>query len=329
MLKKLYYNDRQKSEKLIYGDDKMIVENMLNMQLMMFLLVATGFLARKKGIVGTEGRLNMIDLCLYVTLPFNVLNSFLGEWDRDMLLSCSLILLLSAGYNVVSIIFGAILYRRTDFKKQKPLRYGTIVSNGGFLGNPIIEGIYGSSGLVYAALFMLPVRIVMWSYGVSVFLKGEAGASNNKKGLLKKVVTHPCIVAIYIGIAIMVSGITLPTFLENTISSLSKCNTPLSMMLVGMLLAEINPKGLIDKTMVFYTSVRLLIIPMVIFILTAFLPIDPILRAITVIMAGMPAPITTALMSAKYGGDEKYAAGMIFTTTILSLVTLPIWCAFL
>lgn len=303
---------------------------MLNMQMMMFLLVAIGFLIRKKGIVGTEGRKNMIDLCLFVTLPFNVLNSFLREWDWDLLISCSVILLLSIGYNAVSVLFSILLYRRNSLEKQKPLKYGTIVSNGGFLGNPIIEGIYGSSGLLYASLFMLPVRIVMWSYGVTVFLRGEESAAENKKGgLLKKIITHPCIVAIYVGAIIMIGGIGLPTFLKNTIAGLSNCNMPLSMMLVGMLLAEIDPKGLIDKTMWFYTFVRLILMPLVIYGVTAFLPIDAQLRGITVIMAGMPAPITTALLSAKYGGDEEYATGMIFVTTLLSLITLPIWCAFL
>lgn len=303
---------------------------MLNMQMMMFLLVAIGFLIRKKGIVGTEGRKNMIDLCLFVTLPFNVLNSFLRKWDWDLLISCSVILLLSIGYNIVSVIFSIVLYRRNTLEKQKPLKYGTIVSNGGFLGNPIIEGIYGSSGLLYASLFMLPVRIVMWSYGVTVFLRGEGKAGKKQNGgLIKKIITHPCIVAIYVGAILMMGGIKLPTFMENTIVNLSNCNMPLSMLLVGMLLAEIDPKGLIDKTMIFYTLVRLIIMPLTIYGLTAFLPIDAQLRGITVIMAGMPAPITTALMSAKYGGDEEYATGMIFVTTLLSLVTLPAWCAFL
>ena len=49
---------------------------MLNMQLMIFLLVIIGFCIRKKGIVGTEGRKNMVDLCLFVTLPFNIIHSF-------------------------------------------------------------------------------------------------------------------------------------------------------------------------------------------------------------------------------------------------------------
>ena len=61
-------------------------------------------------------------------------------------------------------------------------------------------------------------------------------------------------------------------------------------------------------------------------LLTMFLDIDPLLRGIAVIIAGMPAPITTALLSAKYDGDETYDTGMIFVTTIVSLITLPIWC---
>lgn len=61
-------------------------------------------------------------------------------------------------------------------------------------------------------------------------------------------------------------------------------------------------------------------------LLTMFLDIDPLLRGIAVIIAGMPAPITTALLSAKYDGDETYATGMIFVTTIVSLIMLPIWC---
>lgn len=61
-------------------------------------------------------------------------------------------------------------------------------------------------------------------------------------------------------------------------------------------------------------------------LLTMFLDIDPLLRGIAVIIAGMPAPITTALLSAKYDGDETHATGMIFVTTIVSLITLPIWC---
>lgn len=298
----------------------MAFQNMVNMQLMMFLLVAVGFLVRKKNIIGETGRRDMVNFCLYVTLPFNIFHSFRLEWEWSMLKSFAQVLLLSSGYCVFSIIMSYLFYRKTALDKRKPLRYGTIVSNGGFLGNPVIEGIYGANGLFYASVFMLPVRIVMWSVGTSCFLKEKSG------GLMKKVVTHPCIVAIYLGLFVMIAGISLPVSVEKTVSGISSCNTPLSMMLVGMMLAEMNPRGVLDRTMVVYTAVRLLLIPAVLFGITALLPIPDLLRGITVIIAGMPAPVTTALLSAKYHGNEVYATGMIFVTTILSLFTLPVWC---
>lgn len=298
----------------------MAFQNMVNMQLMMFLLVAIGFAIRKKGIISGNTRKELVNFCLYITLPFNIFHSFRMEWDSSMLLAFAEVLLLSVGYNVISIIVSFLCYRNTETQRQKPLRYGTIVSNGGFLGNPVIEGIYGSEGLFYASVFMLPVRVVMWSIGTSCFMKDSQG------NLVKKVLTHPCVAAIYLGLAAMISGIEFPVFLENTITGISNCNTPLSMMLVGMMLAEMNPKGLIDRTMVFYTALRLVVIPAIVFVATAFLPVTPLLRGVTVIIAGMPAPVTTALLSSKYDGDEEYATGMIFVTTILALVTLPVWC---
>lgn len=298
----------------------MVLKNMLNMQIMMFLLVLIGFLIRKWNIVGTEGRKNMVDLCLYVTLPFNILNSFFVDWKWEMLISCGVILLLSVGYNTISVFLSSILFRRQKEERKKTLRYGTIVSNGGFLGNPIIEGVYGTSGLFYASIFMIPVRIVMWSVGISVFLK------ERQENLLKKILTHPCIIAVEIGAVIMGTGLVLPKFMQMTISGLSDCNTPLSMMLVGMMLAEMDPRGIVDRVMIFYAGIRLAVIPGIVFAVTMFLSIDPLLRGVAVIIAGMPAPITTALLSAKYKGDERYATGMIFLTTVLSLVSLPLWC---
>lgn len=298
----------------------MAFQNMVNMQLMMFLLAGIGFFVRKKRIISGTARKELVSFCLYITLPFNIFHSFRMDWDPGMLTAFLQVLLLSIGYNVISIFISFLLYRRSESRRQKPLRYGTILSNGGFLGNPVIEGIYGMEGLFYASVFMLPVRIVMWSIGTSCFLKGS------RENLAKKVLTHPCIAAIYLGLAAMLAGIEFPVFLENTVSGISSCNTPLSMMLIGMMLAEMDPKGMLDGTMAFYTTVRLLLIPAVIFGITRLLPIDPLLRGITVIIAGMPTPVTTALLSAKYEGDEQYATAMIFVTTVLSLVTLPAWC---
>ena len=121
----------------------MVLENMINMQLMMFLLVALGFWVRKREIIGGTARKQFVDFCLYITLPFNIFHSFQLKWEQSMLLSFLEILLMSVGYNLISIGVSYASYRKIHGSRKSPLRYGTIVSNGGFLGNPVIEGIYG------------------------------------------------------------------------------------------------------------------------------------------------------------------------------------------
>ena len=121
----------------------MVFENMLTMQGMMFFFVIVGFIVRKREIVGTTGRLNMVDLCLYVLLPFNIFHAFLVQPHYDVWKPVVMTVLLSVLYNMISVASAFLLYKKTDEEKRKPLRYGTIVSNGGFLGNPVIESIYG------------------------------------------------------------------------------------------------------------------------------------------------------------------------------------------
>ena len=82
------------------------------------------------------------------------------------------------------------------------LQYATVCSNAGFLGNPVAEGLYGSIGLLYASVYLIPQRIVMWSAGISYFTE-----SPSRKEVVKKVLTHPCIVAVEIGIVLMVTQV--------------------------------------------------------------------------------------------------------------------------
>lgn len=96
----------------------MILKNMLNMQMMMFLLVLIGFLIRKQNIVETEGRKNMVDLCLD-----NILNSFFVDWKWEMLISCSVILLLSVGYNAVSVFLSSVLFKKAPQDRKKITDY--------------------------------------------------------------------------------------------------------------------------------------------------------------------------------------------------------------
>ena len=82
----------------------------------------------------------------------------------------------------------------------------------GFMGNPLAEGVFGSMGLTLASVYLIPQRVMMWSEGITVFTEAPS-----KRALLKKVLTHPCILACLIGLVLMITGLRPPEFAVDVI----------------------------------------------------------------------------------------------------------------
>jgi predicted permease len=298
--------------------------SLINLQGMLFLLVGAGIILRKKGILHEEAKAVLTDLVIYFILPCNIISSFLIEFNRKVLMEFAIILVIATLIQVVCLILANSLYRKEPGGRKKVLQYGTVCSNAGFMGNPIAEGVYGAQGLMFASIFLIPQRIVMWSAGVSYFTE-----SPDRKTVVKKVLTHPCIIAVYIGVFFLVTQLKMPVFLENTIRGVGGCTTTVSMVLIGTILAEVKLKSILDWGIVKYTVIRLFLIPFMVYIACRLFSIDSMLSGVSVLLAGMPAGSTTAILAAKYEGDYIFATKCVVVTTLLSLVTIPLWCIFL
>lgn len=296
-------------------------QQLLNLQGMLFLLVAAGVVLRKMGIL-PEGAKNILtDLVIYLILPCNIINSFFIEFNFDILKGFAIILTIASLIQVGCLILAKILYNREPEGRKKVLQYGTVCSNAGFMGNPIAEGVYGAEGLMYASIFLIPQRIVMWSAGVSYFTE-----SPDRKTVVKKVLTHPCIIAVYIGLILMITRLPLPVFLQNTIRSIGGCTTTISMVLIGAILAEVEPGSILDRGIVKYAFIRLFLLPLLVYLSCRVFHVTPLLSGVSVLLTGMPAGSTTAILAAKYDGDYIFATKCVVVTTLLSLVTIPLWC---
>ncbi len=142
------------------------------------------------------------------------------------------------------------------------MQYCTIVSNSGFLGLPIAQGIYGAEGMMYASIFIIPMRVMMWSAGIACFTE-----SPDMKSVVKKLVVHPCIVAVYIGLGLMIfqaplnqlysavlnCGIPLlPDLVKVFLGALDKgvrsaggCTTAMTMVLIGMMFSGMSLRSML------------------------------------------------------------------------------------
>mgnify|MGYP000155158321 CR=1 FL=1 len=137
-----------------------------------------------------------------------------------------------------------------DRQEQKPAVW-YYLSNAGFLGNPVAEGVYGQMGLALASIYLIPQRIVMWSEGLAIFSK-----EIDKKQILKKVLLHPCIIACEIGLLLMLTQCPLPAAVKTFVGNLGDCNTILSMLVIGMIVSDIRLKEILDRDIIIYTVIR-------------------------------------------------------------------------
>lgn len=299
------------------------MENLVTMQAAMLLLLFTGYVLEKKNVMTEQFRKALTEFIINFILPCNIIKSFLIQFDTQILRDCMAILLVSCGTQIFSLLLAKLLYARKEDGKRQPLLYATQVSNAGFLGSPIAEGLFGAQGLLYASIYLVPQRIMMWSMGVACF-SGTRG-----KGVLKKVLTHPCIVAVMIGLGLMVLQLPLPEWIVKPLDMVGGCNTALSLLVIGGVLAELDPKRVVNLQAVLYCGVRLLLIPLTVLCICLLLGLESLVVQSAVVLAGMPAPLTTAMLASQYGKDEKFAVSLIFLSTLASMVTIPLLCLLL
>lgn len=293
---------------------------LISLQLRMFLIMLVGLLFRKKNIISEEGKKNLTDLVIYLILPCNIMKSFLIEFDGGTLKNFGLILLISVLIQVFCAVLAKLLYRRTAQGHGPVLKYATVASNSGFLGNPVAEGVFGSMGLALASVYLIPQRIVMWSAGVSYFTGGA-----DRKTVVRRVVTHPCILAVCLGFTLMLTQVSLPPFLEASLRDVGNCNTAMSMLVIGTILADVRFRELFDKSLFWFSGLRLVLIPLAVFAGCLLCRVDKLVTGVSVLLAAMPAASTAAILAAKYEGDAVYASKCVVLTTVLSLVATPVW----
>ena len=302
---------------------------MLRLQFIIFSLIGIGFFARKKGMVSREGQRNITDLVINVILPCNIVTSFVQEMPTSILRECATIFVISACSEALCVLYANIAYRNVEEKQKKCLSYGMFVSNAGFLGNPVAEGVFGPIGLMLASVYLIPVRIMMWSRGIAIF-SGES----DRKTTLRKVATHPCVLACVIGIIIMLADIAagislIPDPLFDLLQTVGRCNTALSMMVIGMILSDIDLSTLVNGLVIRYTIERLIIVPgvlgLILLVLYRFGIVTELAPRVAVLLSAMPAAATTSMLSSKYDCAPDFATKMVILSTLCSIPTTFVW----
>ena len=289
--------------------------------IILFFLLLVGYAANRAGIMNADFNKKFSGLILYISNPALILHSVMNTEHSISNIEVLMLLgiaLLSYGLVIaVSFLIPGIL--RADQSDRNVYRFMMIFSNTGFMGYPVVEALMGHGAIFYATIFGIPFNLLVFSYGIHLISSGSAGKANIKTLL------SPCIIAAVASIVIYFINPRFPDVVVSTFGYLSDITVPGAMLIIGSSLAMIPLKSVFGDWRIYgMTAIKLLLVPVIVWLIMRFVPVDPMIRQFVVLMWALPVATNSTMLAAQYGGNESLASKGVLITTFLSLATIPL-----
>lgn len=285
----------------------------------LFLIILVGFYGRKKNIIDQTLTNGFTKLLIEITTPMLIISSFSFSVNASMKGNLIKAFIYSLAIFIVTPFFTKLLFLKINKSKQNILQFAMIFSNCGFMGFPIVESLFGQEGVMYASIFNLFFNFFVWTYGVMLFTE----VSDVKE--LKTVFKSPGIIAVFIGLFLMIFSIQIPSVLLTTIKMVGGLTTPISMLIIGSLLATADLKAAVKDITLYYSSIiKLIIIPGALYFIAAMFKETSIVIKCLILMQAMPAGAMTTIFAENYNKEKDYSVTVVSFSTALSVLTIPL-----
>jgi len=299
------------------------IAQLSNQIILMFILMAVGLLTNKLGFMHGQTATDLTNILLYIVSPCLIVNAFEQRFSTSRLQALAIVMLgILLTYAVMVVTTNLVFKRVADANLQRIMRFGSVYSNAGFMGGPLASVLFGSTGGFFAVASLAGFNLFCWTHGIALFTPKRPGDHHIN---WRQILLNPNIVAIVVGLAIFVSGVHLPSLLNQTITYVSSINTPLSMIVIGNSLAAVKlNRRTLDQRLLWPLLLRNLLFPIInILILKAF-GVSGIPLYTTVLMAACPVAGNVVLFTLKDHGDTNPAVTLMSLSTILCMATIPL-----
>lgn len=297
------------------------MQTLFNQTVVMLILIITGIICFKTGIITKAGNKELSNLVLSVVNPVVIFMAYQTEYDSELVKNLLTAFLLSI-ISFAIMIAGAYILVPAKIRNSEIERFSSIYSNCAFMGIPLIQALFGSIGVFYLTAYLTVFNFMIWTHGI-ILLSGE---KDFKKVL--KVLYSPVILSIVVGIIMFFLQIKLPSVMSKALGFVADLNTPLAMIVSGVTMADANIISLIKKKRIYYTAfLKLILFPaliVIVFALPIFSGVDSDVRTSIIIAASAPAAAMCTLQCIRIGKDSLYASEIFAFTTVFSVISLPL-----
>lgn len=298
--------------------------------LVIFMIMAVGayFTWRKKWPESTNKVFSIA--VVQIAAPALAIVSIENHFTPQLLQASLMNLLVIAGSVLLMHFIGKLLAGLMKLPRKKNAVFETTftLNNTMFIGLPIISIVFGSEGLPYLFTFYLVSIVTFWSLGAYTLSRASdnAGSSFSVKNIL-----NPGLIGVLIGCTLAGTGFHLPMILETSLTYLSDICVPLSLLVIGSNLASSFSGGFprITVDMIMIMAGKFIIHPLIIWGAFTLFGVNGLPLDVFIMMAALPCHAQTAIMAEYYGLEAQYASNLVSLSTIISLVTIPVYATIL
>ena len=296
----------------------------INKVISLFLIMIIGVYGNKRKIITPTINKGLTNILLEITLPCLVVSSFIFDMDDELKNNIIKCFIYSPIVFIITILISYIALFPIKSDKKIIMQFANVFSNCGFIGFPIIYSIFEGEGVIYASIFNMFFTIALWTYGIILF------NGNIDKKDFKKVFLNPSIIAVIIGLIIMIFNISIPEVLYSTLDLVGGVTSPLSMIIIGVILGSSNILNYLKDYTIYYSSIlKLIVLPIILIMISKIINDNSIVTKTLIIITAMPAAAMTSILAEKFDKEKEYSAVIIFITTLFSLITFPLLLKFI
>ena len=299
--------------------------------LVVFIYIGVGLIANRLKVLPEESVKHFISLVMGITVPCLVISSITGQdLNGDMYRNTILTLLLTTLVLIVTAFATTFVSDRIfpwkDQQDRNVLASAMTGCNAGFMGLPIASAVFGELVFYYLVIQNIANNLYLFVMSLAQLHHRESEKSSKSLSEKLKPLVNPTSVATIVSLIMLFAGIHLPEYAMDIVTTLGDITIPLSMILVGVQLGGADFKKLIaDKTLLITSVMKLIAVPALALLILTPMPVDPVVKLTVLLGMCFPSAVIGVAVAAQENKNYQLMAEAVAITTLLSVITLPVW----
>ena len=290
--------------------------------LILLAIVIVGYVAGKLEYMGGDFDRRLSNIIIDFTCPALILSSTMGGTlpDRRLILPLLGISLLTYVL-LTAVAFGLPRFLTKKSEDHGPVGFALMFGNVGFIGYPIVGAIFGHQAIFYAAILNVVNTLAVFTIGVMLVNGGQ-----RRMLFQPKILISSPMVAAYLAILIVTLGIdNIPDVVSQPITMIGNITVPGALLIIGSSMSRLSWRTMLGSRVVYVTTAfRLLILPLIIYVLFRAVGFDPMVVNLNTIIIAMPVATYGTILCLRYGKDSTLITEITFISTLLSVLTIPL-----